>query len=132
MLEQLVHPFIETMQRGAEMRVLLDDGKLLDVEVVFDAEMTCLTLGVKQVTRDIVFAEIDHISGPDDEGDEEPCTVNTNSEHLSETCTTLVLSTTHFLTFSFETKQLREYFEVCMRSVLASQRNVAMNSDAGL
>lgn len=127
MLDQVLDPFINTMQRGAEMRVLLDDGKLLDVEASFDMGLTRLILGVKEVTRDILLADIERVSGPEEV--EESCT--TNTEHLSECCTTLVLSSTHFLTFSFETKRLREYFEVCLRSILASQRAAPMNREAG-
>merc|ERR1719178_235945 len=101
------------MQWGAEMRVLLDDGNLLDVEVSFDAGVTRLILAVKEVTREVFFTDIKRVSGPEDA--EESWT--TNSKHLSECCTTLVLSSTHFLTFSFEEKRVREYFEVCFRAI---------------
>merc|ERR1719198_886699 len=104
------------MQQGVEMRVLLDDGKLLDVEVSLDVGLTRIVLGVKEVTRDILFDEIERVAGPDEA--EESCT--TNSEHISDCCTTLVLSSTHFLTFSFETKRHREYFEACFRALLES------------
>jgi len=126
MLGDLLHPFIHTMKRGVEMRVLLDDGKMLDVEASFDAGLTRLMLGVKQVTRDILLEDIERVSGPDEA--EESCT--TNSEHLSECCTTLVLSSTHFLTFCFESKRHREYFEVCVRAILASQRTAAAKHEA--
>lgn len=124
--DALLDTFMHTMQRGAEMRVLLDDGKLLEVEASLDAGLTRLSLGVKEVTRDIFLTDIERVSGPDEA--QESCT--TNSEHLSECCTTLVLSSTHFLTFSFETKRQREYFESCMRSVLMSQRAAVSNYES--
>merc|ERR1740130_2385904 len=66
MLEQLLQPFIHTMQWGAEMRVLLDDGNLLDVEVSFDMGVTRLILAVKEVTREVFFTDIKRVSGPED------------------------------------------------------------------
>jgi len=125
MLDQLLQPFVRTMQRGAEMQVLLDDGKVLSVEASFDAELTRLILGVKQVTREIYLADIERVSGPTEE---ESCM--TNRKHINECCTTLVLSSTHFLTFSFESKRQREYFEVCLRTILASQHAVARDGKA--
>jgi len=124
-VDQLLQSFTHTMQRGAEMRVLLDDGKLLDVEASLDPDMTRLILGVKEVTREILFADIERVSGPEDS--EESCT--TNSDHLSKCCTTLVLSSTHFLTFSFENERQCDYFEVCFRAILASQQTAAANPD---
>merc|ERR1719281_1865713 len=107
------------------MQVLLDDGKVLSVEASFDAELTRLILGVKQVTREIYLADIERVSGPTEE---ESCM--TNREHINDCCTTLVLSSTHFLTFSFETKRLREYFEVCFRTLLTSKQSAESNREA--
>lgn len=114
MVDTILQSFIDNMQRGAEMKVLLDDGNLLDVETSFDADMTRVILRVKEVTREMLFEDIERVSGPDEK--EDSC--HTNSEHLDDRCATLVLSTTHFLTFSFETKQLREYFQSCMKRIL--------------
>merc|ERR1711933_261759 len=74
-------------------------------------------LKVKEVCREILLDDIECVSGPEDETEDSS---NSNCEHLSDCCTTLVLSSTHFLTFSFENRRLREYFEVCFRAILAS------------
>eukprot|EP00927_Polykrikos_kofoidii_P077231 TRINITY_DN74197_c0_g1_i1.p1 TRINITY_DN74197_c0_g1~~TRINITY_DN74197_c0_g1_i1.p1 ORF type:complete len:327 (-),score=66.11 TRINITY_DN74197_c0_g1_i1:150-1130(-) len=51
---------------------------------------------------------------------EEPPTMQ---EEQNNCTTTLLISSAQFLTFVFETDRLREYFETCLRVLLASRRN---------
>lgn len=120
-LDQAIRSFVLSMQSGVETRVLLDDGTSLEVETSLDFTRSRLLLRVQQVERDIPLADIERISGAEDPAD--ACT--TNKEHLSELCATLVLSSTHFLTFEFETVQQRLYFQTCLNALVASQRQKA-------
>lgn len=118
-VDKVLEAFIRTMQRGADMGVLLDNGNVLDVEASFDSSLSRLSLRVQDIERDIMFEEIERVSGPEETAE----TADTERKHPSELCTTLVLSSSHFLTFCFETQRMREYFEVCFRTILASQRS---------
>jgi len=126
MWDQVLQAFIGAMQRGVEMRVLLDDGKLLEVEASIDEALTRLVLRVKEVTRDILLEDIDRVTSGSDEA-EEACV--SNLSHLDDRCITLVLRSTHFLTFSFETHRHREYFETCLRALLSSNRDGASTTE---
>lgn len=115
LLHQALSQFTRTMQRGIEVRVLLDDGQLLDVTASLDVSATQLVLRVNEAERNIALADVEQVCGPDET--HEACT--TNREYLSDCCVTLVLSSTHFLTFSFDSAHMREYFETCLKALVA-------------
>jgi len=125
-LDQALRSFVQTMQNGVETHVLLDDGTTLEVDASLDFTLSRLLLRVQQVERDIPLGDIEHISGP--ENPDDACT--TNKQHLSELCATLVLSSTHFLTFTFDNVQQRLYFQTCMNALVASQRQKALVVDS--
>lgn len=116
LLQQTLSQFTRTMQRGIEVRVLLDNGQLLEVTASLDVSATQLVLRVNQAERNIALADVEQVCGPDET--HEACT--TNREYLSECCVTLVLSSTHFLTFSFDSPHMREYFETCLKSLVVA------------
>merc|ERR1712182_40043 len=93
-VDKVLQAFIRTMQSGADMGVLLDNGNVLDVEASFDSSLSRLSLRVQDIERDIMFEEIERISGPEETAE----TADTERKHPSELCTTLGLSSSHFLT----------------------------------
>jgi len=117
-LDQALRSFIQSMQYGIEVEVVLDDGQLLGVELSLDARATRLLLRVREVERDIPLDDIVRICSPE----QVPTSTVSNREHLHEGCSTLMLSSTQFLTFSFDTPRLREYFEACMQALVASHQ----------
>lgn len=116
--DQVVSTFIMSMLRGVQVHVLLDDGSLLAVEASFDVRITRLTLRVRGVERNIELDDIERVAGPEDA----QAAWNTNAVHLNDCCMTLVLTDTHYLTFSFDTPKLCSYFEFCLTAVLTSHR----------
>lgn len=117
-MEQVFRSFTKSMRHGVEVQVLLDDGGVLEVDASFDMNMTKLVLKVKEVERDIPLEDIEQVCGPD----EAQAAGTTNREHLSERTTTLVMSSTHFLTFVFDTPRHREYFQTCLSAIVISHR----------
>jgi len=116
--DQVVSTFIMSMLRGVQVHVLLDDGSLLAVEASFDVRVTRLTLRVKEVERTIPLENIERVAGPEDA----QAAWSANAAHLNDCCVTLVLTDTHYLTFSFDTPKLCSYFEFCLTAVLTSHR----------
>lgn len=114
LLQQALSQFTRTMQHGIEAQVLLDDGQLLKVTVLLDVNATHLTLRVNEAEKNVALADIEQVCGPDET--HEAC--STNREYLSDCCVTLVMSSTHFLTFSFDTARMREYFETCFKALV--------------
>mmetsp|Transcript_48249 Transcript_48249/g.134698 ORF Transcript_48249/g.134698 Transcript_48249/m.134698 type:complete len:350 (+) Transcript_48249:142-1191(+) len=119
-LERALQSFTESMQAGIQVDVLMDDGGLLDVEVSLDFDVTRLILRLREVEREIPLDDIVQVCGPDTLGEKAAIP---NTMHINERCATLMLSTTHFLTFSFDTERWRDYFETCLRALLAARRD---------
>lgn len=121
LLQQALSQFNRTMQNGIEVQVLLDDGQLLNVTASLDDVATHLSLRVNESEKFVALADIEQVCGPDET--HEAC--STNREYLNDCCVTLVMSSTHFLTFSFDTPRMREYFETCFKAlVLANHGKV--------
>lgn len=119
-MDQVLRSFTKSMRHGIEVQVLLDDGGVLEVDASFDMNMSKLVLKVKEVERDIPLEDIEQVCGPD----EAQAAGTTNREHLSERCTTLVMSSTHFLTFVFDSPRHREYFQTCLSAIVISHRKL--------
>lgn len=116
LLQHALSQFTRTMQRGVEVCVLLDDGRLLDVMATLDSDAAHVVLRVNGSEKSVALDEVEQVCGPGET--HEACT--TNREHLSDRCVTLVMSSTHFLTFSFDTARMREYFETCLKALVVS------------
>lgn len=117
-LDQVLRSFTKSMRHGIEVQVLLDDGTLLEVDLSFDLAMTKLVLRVRDVEREIYLEDIEQVCGPD----EAQAACVTNREHLNPRCATVVMSSTHFLSFVFDSQRHREYFQTCLSAIIISYR----------
>lgn len=115
LMDHALLSFVATMQHETEVSVLLDDGDFLEVVATLDSSASELLLRVNGVARSVALVDVERVCGPEEAA--QACTAN--SSHLSDNCVTLVLSSTHFLTFAFDTKHNREYFETCLRALVA-------------
>merc|ERR1712032_1210735 len=115
-MDNALKSFIATLRQHVEVQVRLDDGRLLDVLMSLDDTGTELVLSVNNTARSVALDEVERVCGP-----EEAAQASTaNKTQLNEKCVTLVLASTHFLTFSFDTQRLREYFQTCLRALVAA------------
>lgn len=110
--------FVFSMKQGLDVHLVLDDGALLEVTTYLNPTCTEIMLQLNRVTRSILLSEIEHIGA---EGADE--TSGLRFEHLQGRCTTLVLSSTHFLTFAFSNAESRIDFERCFRALIATNRS---------
>jgi len=123
LMDHALRSFTATMQQDVEVQVLLDDGQLLDVVVALNASATELVLRVNGTARTVSLDDVERVCCPEEAA--KACTAN--SSHLSEKCVTLVLSSTHFLTFVFETDRLGKYFEMCLRALVVAHHTKKIN-----
>merc|ERR1739848_950482 len=98
-------------------------------QLSLDADVTRLSLRFKSIEREIPLDDVVQVCNPD-ESVMHPSV--TNTAHLDERCTTLVLNSTHFLTLSFDNQRQREFFETCLQALLVArhQKSADPNENA--
>lgn len=115
-LNQALRCFMRSMMQGVQLELLLDDGSSIHVEATFDIPISNLLLSVNDVHRSVALDDIDRVLGPQEAKE----FGTSNHGFLNERCTTLMLKSSHFLTFVFDTPRLREYFQACFKTLIAS------------
>lgn len=116
-LELAMQCFVRTLHNGVEVRLLLDDGTVIVAEASLNFQVTRLTLRVNQIERSIPLGDISQVCGPESAKD----LGTTNGRFLDERCVTLVLPEDQFLSFDFDNAREREYFEACLRALIATR-----------
>merc|ERR1712183_12639 len=90
------------------------------VECSLDFPIHHLVMSVNDVQRTVALDDIESVLGPEEAKE----FGTSNNGFLNDCCITLVLRSTHFLTFVFDTSRLREYFEACFKTLIASRSRV--------
>lgn len=117
LLNQALRCFVRSLLQGVQLELLLDDGSAVTVEVSFNFEITQLVLRVNELQRCIALDDVERVCGPD----EVDHVHTSNHGWLDERCTTLVVKSQQFLTFTFDTARMREYFEACFKALVATR-----------
>merc|ERR1719161_2340675 len=113
--------FIRTLVRGVVVDVLLDDGAVLVPEMSLNAEVTHLVLGVQNAQRAIPLADIEHVAVAEEL--KQGHIVTTIQNLIDERCCTLVVRDSEFVTLRFDNVKAREYFQLCLRTVITHSGN---------
>jgi len=126
LFQQVLRSFVRSLQVGVEVQVLLDNGNAVPVEASLTEDLSRLVLRVRDVERDVGLDDIEKICGPEEARENG----TTNAHFLDECCATLVLGSEQFLTFTFENKRLREYFEACLKALIAARSAAVKHNQA--
>lgn len=117
LLREAIMTFVRTLMRGVVIEVLLDDGNVLLPECSLNFELTHLILDVQDAQRAIPLCDVECVAALDDL--RRGHILTTIQPHLDERCCTLVVKDCEFVTFRFDTVRLREYFQTCLRVLIA-------------
>merc|ERR1719191_136682 len=117
LLREAIMTFVRTLMRGVVMEVLLDDGNVLLPECSLNFELTHLILDVQDAQRAIPLADVECVAALEEL--RRGHILTTIQPHLDERCCTLVVKDCEFVTFRFDTVRLREYFQTCLRVLIA-------------
>eukprot|EP00928_Gymnodinium_smaydae_P010375 TRINITY_DN13901_c0_g1_i1.p1 TRINITY_DN13901_c0_g1~~TRINITY_DN13901_c0_g1_i1.p1 ORF type:complete len:373 (-),score=72.58 TRINITY_DN13901_c0_g1_i1:42-1025(-) len=121
-LKACLRQFTRTLLRGIRIRVLLDDGRTLLTDASLDSELTHLVLYVPNKQHPVALSSIESVRVSTEVSRSEE--LAGNHQFVDDRCTTLIIRGGQFLTFVFDSRRVREYFEVCLK-VLVLARDVA-------
>jgi len=116
-LQQSMRAFVRSMVQGVNLEMVLDDGTALQTQCFLDKELQKLLLHVGQDQHMILIHHIERVVAPEEA--QSSGIGSLRRTVVDEASATLVMSGSLFVTLRLDNALAREYFEVCMRVLLA-------------